>query len=60
MEKPEQKELIIYGKQPVFEALRSTHPVIKIIIAREIDKKDSQKISNLAEKKKIEENRIKE
>jgi 23S rRNA (guanosine2251-2'-O)-methyltransferase len=53
MEKREPKELIIYGKQPVFEALRSDHIINKIVIARESDKKDIQKILNLAEKRNI-------
>jgi len=53
MEKSEKKELIIYGKRPVYEALRSDYPVNKIFIAREIDKKDLQKISGLADKKSI-------
>ncbi len=51
MEKQEPNELIIYGKQPVFEALRSDHLITKIVIAREIEKKDIQKILSLAEKK---------
>jgi 23S rRNA (guanosine2251-2'-O)-methyltransferase len=54
VEKSDKKEFIIYGKQPVFEALRSEHSVNKIIIAREIDKKDIRKILNFAEKKNIE------
>ena len=53
MENSETKGLIIYGKQPVYEALRSDHLINKIIIAREIDTKDLQKISSLADKKKI-------
>jgi 23S rRNA (guanosine2251-2'-O)-methyltransferase len=53
MDKTETTELIIYGKQPVYEALRSEHRISQIYIAREMDKKDSFKISNLAEKKKI-------
>ena len=53
MEKQEQKELIIYGKQPVFEVLKSNHLVIKIVIAREMEKKDAERILNLAERKKI-------
>jgi 23S rRNA (guanosine2251-2'-O)-methyltransferase len=53
MKNDETKKLIIYGKQPVIEALRSTHPVNKIVLAREIEKRDAQKISSLAEKKKI-------
>ena len=46
MEKLEPKELIIYGKQPVFEALKSNHLVSKIIIAREMEKKDAEKIES--------------
>ena len=53
MDKLEPKELIIYGKQPVFEALKSNHLVSKIIIAREMEKKDAEKIKNLAEKKNV-------
>jgi len=54
MEKQEQKELIIYGKQPVFEVLKSNHLVSKIVIAREMEKKDAERIQNLAEKKNVE------
>ena len=54
VEKKEETELIIYGKQPVFEALRSEHRVSQVYIAREMDKKDSFKITNLAEKKSVE------
>jgi 23S rRNA (guanosine2251-2'-O)-methyltransferase len=47
----EKKELIIYGKQPVFEALRSEHPMSKIYLAKEMEKKDTYKISSLAKSK---------
>jgi 23S rRNA (guanosine2251-2'-O)-methyltransferase len=53
MDRTETTELIIYGKRPVYEALRSEHQVSKVYIAREIDKKDSFKISKLAEKKQV-------
>jgi 23S rRNA (guanosine2251-2'-O)-methyltransferase len=53
MEKQELKELIIYGKQPLFEVLRSDHPVNRIVIAQEMDKKDVRRIRNLAEKKNV-------
>jgi 23S rRNA (guanosine2251-2'-O)-methyltransferase len=53
MEKQEQKELIVYGKKPVIEVLRSEHPVTKLFIAKEMDKKDSHRISNLAEKNRV-------
>jgi 23S rRNA (guanosine2251-2'-O)-methyltransferase len=53
MDKNETTELIIYGKQPVLEVLRSEHQINRVYIAREMDKKDSFKISNLAEKNKV-------
>jgi 23S rRNA (guanosine2251-2'-O)-methyltransferase len=53
MPKPDEPELIIYGKQPVFEALRSTHKVRKLIIAREIEQRSINKILNLAENRQI-------
>jgi len=53
MEKTEAKELIIYGKQTVIEALKSDHHINKIVIAREMEKKDAQRIKNLAERKKV-------
>lgn len=53
MEKEEKTELVIYGKQPVYEALRSEHRVSQVYIAREMDNKDSFKISNLAGKKNV-------
>ena len=54
MKKEQIPILVVYGKQPVLEALRSVHVMQKIIIAKEIDKKYAQKISSLAEKKNIE------
>lgn len=53
MEKDESKELIIYGKQPVFELLRSKHPINEIIIAREMEKKDAEKLRNLSLKRNV-------
>ena len=53
MEKQEPKELIIYGKQPVFEVLKSKHPVNEIIIAREMEKKDILRLQKLAEIKNV-------
>ena len=53
MEKQEPKELIIYGKQPVFEVLKSDHAVSNIVIAREMEKKDAERIKYLAEKKNV-------
>jgi len=53
MEKNEKKELIIYGKQPVFEALRSDHPINKIIVASEMEKKDAERIRYLSDKKNV-------
>lgn len=53
MENTEIKELIIYGKQPVIEVLKSNHRVNKIIIAREMEKKDAQRLQNLAENKNV-------
>ena len=53
MEKNQSKELIIYGKQPVFEVLRSKHPINEIIIAREMEKKDEEKLQYLSSKRNI-------
>ena len=53
MEKNEPTELIIYGKRPVIEALRSEHHINKVYLAKEMDKKDSFRISNLADKKEV-------
>jgi len=53
MEKQEPNELIIYGKQPVLEVLRSDHQVNIIHIAREIEKKDADRIQNLANKQNV-------
>jgi len=53
MEKPELKEFIIYGKQPVFEALRSDHLIKQIYIAREIDKKDKKRFEEMAQKRQV-------
>jgi 23S rRNA (guanosine2251-2'-O)-methyltransferase len=53
MENKENSELIIYGKQPVYEALRSEHPVSRIYIAKEMDKRDAFRLSSLAEKRKV-------
>ncbi len=53
MRKEEKTELIIYGKQPVLEALQSSHRINQIHLAKEIEKKDSIRISELAKKKKV-------
>lgn len=53
MEKKLFKEFIIYGRQPVYEALRSDHPVKKILIARESDKKSIQSLLNLIGQREI-------
>jgi len=48
------KEFIIYGKQPVLEALRSNHVVKKLILARELDSKGIQTLLKLCHEKSIE------
>lgn len=53
MEKKEPEELIIYGKQPVLEALRSDHKIRKVYIAREMDKREKQRFENLAHKRQV-------
>jgi 23S rRNA (guanosine2251-2'-O)-methyltransferase len=53
MEKEEKTELIIFGKQPVLEALYSKHKISHIYLAIEMDKRDSVRISELAKKKKV-------
>jgi len=44
----------IYGKQPVFEALLSSHPVDKVILALESDRQYVLKTTELARKRNIE------
>jgi 23S rRNA (guanosine2251-2'-O)-methyltransferase len=44
---------IIYGRQPVYEALRSDHPVDKVYIAREVEKSGIRKILSLIEKRNV-------
>ena len=53
MEKEEKTELIIYGKKPVLEALRSNQQLSRIHLAKEMEKKDSIRISELAKKKNV-------
>jgi 23S rRNA (guanosine2251-2'-O)-methyltransferase len=53
LEKQEQKELFIYGKQAVFEVLKSDHPVNEVVLAREMDRKDAEKIHYLSGKRNI-------
>jgi 23S rRNA (guanosine2251-2'-O)-methyltransferase len=45
---------IIYGKQPVYELLRSSHPISQLVCAYELDAHFKNKIKSLAEKRKIE------
>jgi 23S rRNA (guanosine2251-2'-O)-methyltransferase len=45
--------MYIYGKRPVWEALRSSHTVNQIFIAREMQKKDFLKFRDLADKKGV-------
>jgi 23S rRNA (guanosine2251-2'-O)-methyltransferase len=42
--------MYIYGKQPVWEALRSSHRIKNIFIAREMQKKDFHRFKDLGEK----------
>ena len=44
---------IIYGRQPVYEAMRSEHPVDQVYIARETEKSGIRKILTLIEKRNI-------
>jgi 23S rRNA (guanosine2251-2'-O)-methyltransferase len=48
------KKIFIYGKKPVFEILRSSHPVDSLTMARELDPKDLHSIIKLANNRKIE------
>jgi 23S rRNA (guanosine2251-2'-O)-methyltransferase len=45
--------MYVYGKQPVYEALISKHPIKKVFLAYELERKDIENISTLAEKKAI-------
>jgi 23S rRNA (guanosine2251-2'-O)-methyltransferase len=45
--------MYIYGKRPVREALRSAHTVEKLIVAKEMQKKDFFNFRHLAEKRNI-------
>ncbi len=53
MDNLDKNEFIIYGKQPVLEALRSNQRINKIILAKELERKESQAILNLCQQKKI-------
>ena len=53
MEKEDLKEFVVYGRQPVIEALRSEYHVHKILLARETDKKTIQPLLNQIEKKDV-------
>ena len=46
-------DLFIHGRQPVFELLRSKHPVSQLVCANELEDNFKQKIYSLAEKKNI-------
>jgi 23S rRNA (guanosine2251-2'-O)-methyltransferase len=54
MENSKSDGFIVYGKQPVYEVLRSNHVVRKVIVAREIEKKTIEKILRLVKNKNIE------
>lgn len=45
--------IVIYGKQPVLEALRSAHQVQRVILGRELEKKNTLPVLNLCEKKGV-------
>jgi len=53
MEKVNNKDFIIYGKQPVLEALRSDYRIKRIILAKEIESKELQPILKLCREKNI-------
>jgi len=53
MEKEDLKEFVVYGRQPVFEALRSEYHVHRILLARETDKKTILSLLNLIEKEAV-------
>ncbi len=53
MENVNNKDFIIYGKQPVFEALRSDHRLKRVILAKELEPKGLQAILNLCRQKNI-------
>ena len=45
--------MYIYGKRAVWEALRSSHKVTNVYIAREMQKKEFQRFRELAEKNNL-------
>ena len=45
--------MYVYGKQPVYEALVSKHPINKVFLAYELERRDKENMSTLAEKKAI-------
>jgi len=47
------EKFIIYGRRPVYEALRSNHKIHKLILARELPARDSGPYQELANKKQI-------
>ncbi len=49
----ENEELIIYGRQPLFELLTSDHPVSNVYIAKESDPRDSRRVGELCQKRSI-------
>lgn len=49
----DQPVVYIYGKNPVMEALRSDHRVRELILARELQQKETGQLRRMAEQKKI-------
>ena len=47
------EDFYIYGRQPVYELLRSSHPVFRLICALELEEKYKKKIIPLAERRNI-------
>ena len=54
MEDKQQSEWVIYGRQPVYEALRSSHDIRKVVIASETDRGTIRHILNWVDKRGIE------
>lgn len=48
-----ESDFVIYGRQPVYEALRSDQHIRKVIIAREIEKGGIRKLLRLVEKRNL-------
>ena len=45
--------MFIYGKQPVYELLISKHPLVKLILAKELEHREISRFTGLAEKRNI-------